>query len=276
MTRFADLHLHTYHSDGTRSPREVVDLARGRGLDIIAISDHDNVAAYFEIKSYADDRGLTLIPAIELSCGYRGVDVHILAYAFDPFDERIEPALRQFRDVRQRRGYEIVSRLNALGYDISAARVDQLAAGGAMGRPHVARALVERGYVASVDEAFDKFLVPGKPGYVEKARFSIEEALALIHGAHGLLSIAHPSHYPDKEQTVVDLLDAGIDAVEVFHPDVPDADRERFANIAKFRGRFVTGGSDDHGAAKTVETLGTIRVPETLIGPIVERLHDLG
>ena len=275
MTRFADLHLHTYHSDGTRSPREVVDLARDRGLDIIAISDHDNIAAYFEIKSYADERGLTLIPATELSCAYRGVDVHILAYAFDAFDERIEPALRRFREVRHRRGYEIVARLNALGYDISADRVDQLAAGGAMGRPHVARALVERGYVSSVDEAFDRFLVPGKPGYVEKARFSIEEALALIHGAHGLLSIAHPSHYPDKEQTVADLLDAGIDAVEVLHPDVPADDRERFTNIAKFRGRFVTGGSDDHGAAKSVETIGTIRVPETLIGPIVERLHNL-
>jgi len=277
LTRFADLHLHTYHSDGTRSPREVVDLARDRGLEIIAISDHDNIAAYFEIKQHADERGVTLIPATELSCAYRGVDVHILAYAFDPLNERIEPALRRFREVRHRRGYEIVERLNALGYAISADRVDQLAAGGAMGRPHVARALVERGYVSSVNEAFDRFLGPGKPGYVEKARFSIEEALSLIHGAHGVLSIAHPSHYPDKEQTVIDLLDTGIDAVEVFHPDVPDDDRERFTNIAKFRGRFVTGGSDDHGAAKTVETIGTIRVPEALIETIVSRtLEHLG
>jgi len=272
LTRFADLHLHTYHSDGTRSPREVVDLARERGLDIIAISDHDNIAAYFEIKPYADERAVTLIAATELSCAYHGVDVHILAYAFDPFNEQIEPRLRHCRDVRHRRGYEIVERLNALGFDITAARVDELAGGGAMGRPHVARALVERGYVKSVNEAFDRFLGPGKPGYVEKARFSIEEALSLIHGAGGVLSIAHPSHYPNKEQIVVELLDAGIDAVEVFHPDVPDADRERFTNIAKFRGRFVTGGSDDHGAAKLVETIGTIRVSETLIEPILDRI----
>jgi predicted metal-dependent phosphoesterase TrpH len=276
LTRFADLHLHTYHSDGTRSPREVVDLARERGLDIIAISDHDNIAAYFEIKPYADERGVTLIPATELSCSYHGVDVHILAYAFDPFNETIEPRLRHFREVRQRRGAEMVERLNALGYDISAERVEQLAAGGAMGRPHVARALVERGYVASVNEAFDRFLGPGKPGYVEKARFQVDEAVALIHTAGGVLSIAHPSHYPNKEQTVIDLLDAGIDAVEVFHPDVPDDDRERFTNIAKFRGRFVTGGSDDHGAAKAVETIGTIRVPEALIEPIMKRMSDEG
>jgi len=272
LTRFADLHLHTYHSDGTRSPREVVDLARERGLDIIAISDHDNIAAYFEIKPYADEIGVLLIPATELSCSFRGTDVHILAYAFDPLNESIEPRLQHFREVRHRRGSEIVERLNALGYDISAARVDQLAGGGAMGRPHVARALVERGYVASVDEAFKRFLVPGKPGYVEKARFRIDEAIALIHGAGGLLSIAHPSHYPNKEQTVVELLDAGIDAVEVLHPDVPDDDRERFTNIAKFRGRFVTGGSDDHGAAKTVETIGTVRVAENLIRPILDKM----
>ena len=271
MTRFADLHLHTYHSDSTRSPREVVDLARTHGLDIIAISDHDNVAAYFEIKPYADERGITLIPATELSCAYAGVDVHILAYAFDPFDERIDAHLRRFRETRQNRGAAIVDRLKALGYDIDLGRVEQLAAGGALGRPHVARALVERGHVASVEEAFKRFLGPGKPGYVDKARFSISEALALIHGTHGLLSIAHPSHYPNKEQTVMDLLDAGIDAVEVFHPDVPDDDRQRFTEIAKSCGRFVTGGSDDHGATKAVETIGTIRVPEELIEKILER-----
>jgi 3',5'-nucleoside bisphosphate phosphatase len=272
LTRFADLHLHTFHSDGTRSPREVIDLARGHGLDIIAISDHDNVAAYFEIKPYADERGITLIPATELSCAHDGVDVHILAYAFDPFDERVDAYLRRFRDTRQRRGIAIVERLRELGMDIDVKRVEQLAAGGAMGRPHVARALVEAGYVSSVNEAFDKFLGTGKPGNVDKARFTIQEALMLIHGAHGLLSIAHPSLYPNADRIVPDLLDAGIDAVEVFHPDVPPADRERFTNIAKFRGRFVTGGSDDHGAAKAVETIGTVRVPESLIGPILERV----
>jgi 3',5'-nucleoside bisphosphate phosphatase len=272
LTRFADLHLHTYHSDGTRSPREVVDLAREHGLDIIAISDHDNVAAYFEIKPYADERGITLVPATELSCAYDGVDVHILAYAFDAFDKRIDSHLRRFRESRHRRGYAMVEQLQALGYGISTERVDQLAAGGALGRPHVARALVEAGYVASVDEAFDQLLGTGKPGYVEKARFSIKDALALIHGAHGLLSIAHPSLYPNAERIVPELLDAGIDAVEIMHPDVPDDDRERFRNLARFRGRFVTGGSDDHGAAKTVKTIGTIRVPESLIGPILERI----
>ena len=166
----------------------------------------------------------------------------------------------------------MVERLRALGYGISADRVEQLAAGGALGRPHVARALVEAGYVASVSEAFDKLLGTGKPGYVEKERFRIAEAVSLIRSAGGVTSIAHPTVYPDHERLVPQLLDGGIDAVEVMHPDVDDLNRERYSNLARFRGKFATGGSDDHGSVKTSETLGTIRVPETMIQPVLDRL----
>jgi len=270
--RYADLHTHTYHSDGTRSPREVIDVARAHGIEIVSISDHDNLAAYFEIKSYADAQGVTLIPGVELSCIYDGVDVHVLAYAFDVLDERIAERLRKFRDTRQRRGYLMVDRLRSLGYNIDAKRVDDLAAGGSMGRPHVARALVEAGYVASVDEAFDKLLGAGKPGYVEKERFRIDEAVALIRSTGGVTSIAHPTLYPNGERIVPQLLDAGVDGVEVFHPEVDDAAREAYASVARFRGKMLTGGSDDHGTVKTRQTLGTVRVPENLLGPILERL----
>jgi len=271
--RYADLHTHTYHSDGTRSPKEVVDVALAHGIEVVAISDHDNLAAFFEIKPYADSRGMMLIPAMELSCGFEGIDIHVLAYAFDPHDERIEQRLRSFRETRHRRGFAIVERLRSLGVDISAERVDQLAAGGAMGRPHVARALVEAGHVTSVSEAFDRYLGAGKPAYVEKERFRIAEAVSLIRSAGGLTSIAHPTLYPDHERIVPQLLDAGIDAVEVMHPDVGELDRERYTNLARFRGKFTTGGSDDHGTVKTSETLGKFKVPETMIGPILERMQ---
>jgi predicted metal-dependent phosphoesterase TrpH len=270
--RYADLHLHTYHSDGTRSPKEVIDVAQSHGLEIIAISDHDNLAAYYEIHPYARERGVTLIPAIELSCLFESVDVHILAYAFDPHDERIDARLRGFRETRAQRGHAIVERLRTLGYDIKAERVDQLAGGGAMGRPHVARALVEAGYVASVAEAFDKLLGTGKPGYVEKERFRVSEAVSLIRAAGGVTSVAHPTLYPDHERLVPKLLDGGIDGVEVMHPDVDALNRDRYTNLARFRGKMTTGGSDDHGSVKTSETLGTIKVPETMLGPILERL----
>ena len=270
--RYADLHTHTYHSDGTRSPREVIDVARAHGIEIVCISDHDNLAAYFEIKSYAESQGVTLVPGVELSCAYEGVDVHVLAYAFDALDERVAERLRRFRETRHRRGYLMVDRLRSLGYEISAKRVDELAAGGAMGRPHVARALVEAGHVASVNEAFDTLLGTGKPGYVEKERFRIDEAVALIRATGGVTSIAHPTLYAGGERIVPLLLDAGIDGVEVFHPEVDEAAREAYSNMARFRGKMLTGGSDDHGTVKTKETLGTIRVPEELIEPILERL----
>jgi len=270
--RYADLHTHTYHSDGTRSPKEVVDVALANGIEILAISDHDNLAAYFEIKTYADSKGVTLIPATELSCAYEGVDIHILAYAFDPHDERIEKRLRVFRDARQTRGRRIVERLRALGYNISSERVEQLAAGGAVGRPHIARALVEAKYVESVSDAFDKLLRPGKPGYVEKDRFAIDEAVALMKATGGVTSIAHPTLYPDHARIVPELLDAGIDGIEVLHPDVDEESRQTYSQIARFRGKMLTGGSDDHGTVKTTETLGTIKVPEGWIGPILDRL----
>jgi predicted metal-dependent phosphoesterase TrpH len=270
--RYADLHLHTHHSDGTRSPREVIDVAKLHGLEIVAISDHDNLAAFFEIKPYADAAGITLIPAIELSCGFDGVDVHVLAYAFDPHDERIEKRLVEFREARHRRGFAIVDRLRSLGYEVSAQRVEQLAAGGALGRPHVARALVEAGYVTSVAEAFDKLLGTGKPGNVEKERFAVGEAVKLIRDAGGVTSVAHPTVYPNHETLVPRVLDAGVDGIEVMHPDINAENQKRYRNLARFRNALTTGGSDDHGAVKTTETLGTIRVPETMIEPILARL----
>ncbi|HEX8170339.1 MAG TPA: PHP domain-containing protein [Thermoanaerobaculia bacterium] len=271
--RYADLHTHTHHSDGTRSPKEVIDVALAHGLTIVAISDHDHLAAYFEIQRYAEERGVTLIPAIELSCGFEGIDVHVLAYAFDPHDDAIARRLHAFRETRHRRGYAIVEKLRDLGVEVSAQRVDQLAGGGSMGRPHVARALVEAGHVASVAEAFDRYLGTGKPAYVEKERFGISEAVSLIRNAGGVTSIAHPTLYPDHEHLVPRLLDAGLDAVEVLHPDVDRFNRDRYTNLARFRGKFTTGGSDDHGAVKKTETLGSIRVPESAIGPILDRLE---
>lgn len=204
------------------------------------------------------------------------MDVHILAYAFDPLDERVEQRLARFRATRQTRGRRMVERLRALGYRIDSDRVEQLAAGGAVGRPHVARALVEAGYIRSVSEAFDTLIGAGKPAYVDKERFRIDEAVALIRAAGGVTSVAHPTLYPGHEKMLPVLLDAGIDGVEVFHPEVSDSWRENYTSLARFRGKMVTGGSDDHGSVKEVETLGTIRVPESLIGPIMERMKAEG
>jgi 3',5'-nucleoside bisphosphate phosphatase len=271
MPRFADLHLHTVHSDGTRSPKEVVDVARESGLGIIAISDHDNLAACREIAPYAAERGLMLIPAIELSCIHRGSDVHILAYAVDLDDPRVERCLTEFRATRDRRGDAMVERLIALGYSISIERVREIAGEGALGRPHVARALIEIGAVSSIQEAFDRFLGPGCPAYVDKQRFDVSEAVELVHSSGGLTSVAHPTLYEDHQLIVPELLDAGVDGIEVLHPEVSESARDYYTRLATDRGRMLTGGSDDHGLPGRT-SLGTIRTPEEWIGAILERV----
>lgn len=270
--RYADLHLHTNRSDGTRTPGEVIDLAVKLGLGIIAISDHDQLAGFFEIREYATERELTLIPAVELSCIHAGRDIHVLAYAFDPDHPEVSKRLSEFRDSRLNRGSRIVERLGELGYPLDESRVRELSAGGSLGRPHVARAMVERGYVKSVSEAFDRFLAHDRPADVPKERFEVSAAVTLIRAAGGLTSIAHPSLYPDHRSIVNEILDQGVDGIEVFHPDVGAKDRTYYERLARTRNSLITGGSDDHGTVKAKETIGTVRVPEALIRPILDRM----
>lgn len=269
--RFADLHLHTFHSDGIRSPKEVIDLAVTHRLSIVAISDHDNLAAYFEIRDYALAQGVTLIPASELSSEFEGIDVHLLAYAFDPADAAITEALSKFREGRDTRGVQMVANLQAAGLRISIERVKEIQGEGAFGRPHIARALMETGAVSSVDEAFRKYLGPGCPGYVTKPRFEVSEVVGLVHAAGGVVSIAHPTLYPDHRLHVPQILECGVDAIEVQHPNVDNPARAHYTKLAKSMNRFTTGGSDDHGFAAR-RTIGSVRVSEKDLAPILERI----
>ena len=141
-----------------------------------------------------------------------------------------------------------------------------------MGRPHLARALVEAGHARSVQDAFTRLLRPGTAGYVEKERFDIEEAVALVHAAGGVTSVAHPTLYPNHEKLLPEILEMGIDAIEVMHPEVSEGARKHYTELALSRGKFTTGGSDDHGTVKEKETLGTILVPEDWIPAIVDRM----
>ena len=269
--RFADLHLHTFHSDGVRSPRQVVDLAWHHQLQIIAISDHDNLAAIEEASAYARQRQIVVIPAVELSCDYQGNDVHLLGYAFDSTDRNLNDRLARFRAGRLLRGDRIIDRLIEQGVPIDRARVTEICGDGSMGRPHIARVMMEAGVVGSIQEAFEKWLSPGCAGYVEKERFQVSEALETIRRAGGLVSVAHPSLYPKPVELLDALFSAGADAVEALHPEVDEDSAREFQRLARDRGKFVTGGSDDHGF-EDLRSIGNIRVPESLIGPILDRL----
>jgi 3',5'-nucleoside bisphosphate phosphatase len=271
--RFADLHLHTYHSDGVRSPLEVVELAARHHLGIISISDHDNLAAIDEAAEIGRQKSILVIPGIELSTEFRGVDVHLLAYAFDHHDENLEQRLESFRRTRLDRGRLMVEKLAGQGCRIRHERVLEICGNASLGRPHIARALIEQGVVSSMQEAFDRWLSPGRPGYVEKERFPTEEAIEVIHRIGGLTSVAHPTLYPNWLKVVSDLFDRGADAVEAYHPHVDADSRGELTGLAKDRRKFVTGGSDDHGM-EDLRTIGSIRVPEGLIQPLLEGMKE--
>jgi predicted metal-dependent phosphoesterase TrpH len=256
-----------------RSPVDVVELAAQHRLEIISISDHDNLAAIDEATEIARQKSVLVIPGIELSTEFRGVDVHLLAYAFNHHDANLERRLESFRRTRLDRGRLMVEKLAREGCRISHDRVMEICGDASLGRPHIARALIEEGLVGSMQEAFDRWLSPGRPGYVDKERFPTEEAIEVIHAIGGLTSVAHPTLYPDWMTVVRDLFKRGADAVEAHHPHVDAASRDELVALSRKHRKFVTGGSDDHGM-EDLRTIGNVRVHEALIQPLLERMKD--
>ena len=197
-----DLHTHSTASDGLLTPAQLVALAVERGLRVLALTDHDTVAGVAEAAAAAATSGLRFIPGVELSTHVDAGEVHMLGYFIDPADPALLDALAQFRDARAGRADAMVTRLTAAGAPITVARVLEFAAGGSIGRPHVARALVEAGHASSINDAFDRWLVRGRPGYVERFKLTPPDAVRLIRAAKGVPVLAHP-HSADNLATLL-------------------------------------------------------------------------
>lgn len=243
-----DLHLHTTASDGQHTPAEVISLARRHRLDVIAITDHDTTEGLSQAQTVAN--GLpVIIPGIELSAEDEDGDVHMLGYFIDVAVAPFQAQLQQFREQRLNRGQRMVERLAELGMPVAWDRVAAIAAEAAIGRPHVARAMVEAGYVTSVREAFDRFLHNGGPAYVSRYRLSPKQAIELIHSAGGVAVLAHPGLLPNYRAVVEWLVPIGLDGVEVYHPENDESTRLNLSGLAKQFDLIVTGGSDFHGEA---------------------------
>lgn len=266
----AELHAHTNASDGQYTPAELVALAREQGLELLAITDHDTTAGIAPARLAANGQ-LIILPGIELSAEDGGEDAHMLGYDFDPDDAGLQAALADFRARRDARAREMVARLNALGVPVAWERVDALAAGGSVGRPHVARAMVEAGAVETVREAFDQYLHNGGPAYVARQRLSPEEAIALIHRAGGAAVLAHPGLLANWRAMIERLIPAGLDGVEVAHPKNSADVRLELRGLAARYGLIMTGGSDFHGRAVSDAMLGSITPPDGAVAAIYER-----
>lgn len=256
--RRVDLHAHTTASDGTLSPTALVELAARKGLAALAITDHDSLAGLDEARTAGARLGVEIIIGLELSISHAASDVHLLAYFVDPAEPQLAARLARFREVRASRGDAIVEKLRALGVDISAEDVRRHAGKGAVGRPHVARALVEKRIVATVQEAFEKWLGDDRPAFIPKEKLDAREAIALVHGARGLAVLAHPGLLPEETRYKIlrDLAALGLDGVEVEHSRHSSEERRRLKQIAAELDLLTTGGSDFHGENKPDVDLG--------------------
>lgn len=260
-TPAVDLHLHSTASDGTLAPDGVVRSALAAGLHAIALTDHDTVAGVFEARQAASTSSLQVVAGVELSA-YQGDDeTHLLGLHLADVTGMHE-ALAAFRDARRSRAQQMVERLNAIGVRITFEDVLEVAKDGAIGRPHVAKALIEHGWARDLRDAFDRYLAFGRPAYLEKLRLSLRDAIAMVHACGGIAILAHPG--PEGGATrLAALKEQGLDGVEVLHPGHSPEDRRRLLETARALDLVPSGGSDSHGATEGGRVIGALQVPLT-------------
>jgi predicted metal-dependent phosphoesterase TrpH len=256
---FVDLQLHSTASDGLLAPGAIPALALAAGLRAIALTDHDSIDGLPAATAAAAPLGLRVIPGVELSAVTAGREVHLLGLHLRP-DAAFADRLAELRGQRAERAVRIVRALQRLGLAITDEDVATAAGTAAVGRPHVAAALVARGHVADRREAFERYLGAGKPGYEPKPEFPARDAIALIHAAGGLAIWAHPGA-AGRRDAVQGLVDVGLDGLEVKHPSHNAEDQQRLAALVEHFGLVPSGGSDWHGETTGRRTLGVMRVP---------------
>ena len=275
-----DLHTHTTHSDGSASPQELIERACAKRARAVAITDHDTVGALGEARAAAERFGVEFVDGIEISAEYSPGTMHILGYCIDGESGALANKLLELKQARERRNPQIANRLRLLGFDISYDEVAKVAGNQVVGRPHFARVMIEKGHVASIQEAFDRFLKKGAAAYVEKARLSPAESIALIHEAGGVAVLAHPyqlklESYEAADELVGELARVGLDGIEALYSRHSAAQRDSYSEIALRHDLLVTGGSDYHGSYKPdislVTGLGDLEVPYDLLEALKAR-----
>jgi predicted metal-dependent phosphoesterase TrpH len=274
---YVDLHLHTTASDGVLSPSEIVRYAKAKGLQAIAITDHDTVEGLSEGLLEGAKIGFEVIPGVEVSATHSPGSMHLLGFFFDHHHPLINERLGYLQKARAERNPKIVERLNQLGIKINYEEVLKTSGGGQVGRPHFAQILLEKGYVSSFQEAFDRFLKIGAPAYVDKCRFTAKEAIHFIIEAQGIAVLAHPKTlnlkgYLELEKLLLQLIDQGLKGIEVYYPEHSALEMAQYKTLAEKYGLLMTGGTDYHGIDKNGLDIGTGRGDMKLPYSIVERL----
>jgi predicted metal-dependent phosphoesterase TrpH len=270
----ADLHTHTNFSDGMFSPDELILKAKNAGLKYISVTDHDNVEAVDEAVEFGRGHYIDVIPGAEISAEHNGKETHILAYFIDHKNEELLGYLKGFRKERLKRAEKIVSKLNELGFPLKIDDVLSKVKGNAsIGRPHIAIALLEANLVNNYFDAFNRLIGDDKPAYVKKPNISAKEAIGLINRCGGLSFIAHPGKNLRDSNTLFELIEFGIDGIEVIHPSHTEYDTSYFQDIAGQYFLLESGGSDFHGGRINDESvLGKYCISESKINAMKNRL----
>src|SRR5476651_206819 len=271
--KFADLHLHTFFSDGTFTPEELVERAHAIGFAAIALTDHDTVEGCDHAAAACAAANIEFISGTELTAEHADTEVHILAYFVDTQNQVLLERIGKFQAVRQERIREMVAALNKLGIPLKAESVFALANCKSPGRPHVARAMVKEKLIGNLDEAFERYLKKGRPAWVPKTKMSALESVELIHQAGGLAVMAHPG-LNRTDEIIPALVDAGLDGIECFHTKHSTVMAERYLMIAEKHHLLVTGGSDCHGFSKKAPLIGTVKLPYEHVEKLKSRVES--
>jgi predicted metal-dependent phosphoesterase TrpH len=272
-----DLHIHSTASDGKFSPKAIVSKAAALGLTVIALADHDSVDGIAPaLEAARAFPKLKVIPAIEISTDVPGGECHVLGYFIDYTSDELKSALERFRSSRQRRAQGMIAKLGALGIQIDWQRVQQIAGDGTIGRPHIAQAMLEKGYITSIKDAFTGYIEHGGPAYVEREKMTPVEAVKLVLRSNGLPVLAHPFTVADPEALIIELKAAGLVGLEAYYDNYTTEEIESLVSLVDRHGLIATGGSDYHGLDDSEETMiGGAGVPmvsaERLIATAGER-----
>ena len=264
MSLDADLHIHTIYSDGTFSPAEVINFAKRVNLGCISITDHDAVGGIKESILEGGKQDIEVIPGVELTADYSGIEVHILGYFIDYKKDWFLEKLKQLRDVRRIRFSQMVEKLRKFDININSDNLINKNSAASIGRLHLAQELYQKGHVSSVKEAFTRYLGDGKPCCVKKEPLTPSEAVSMINDLGGVSVLAHPYLLGD-DNLVPKLIKQGIEGIEVYRFEHNESIRDKYSAIASEYNLVVTGGSDYHGDAKANVLLGKTRVPYNVV-----------
>lgn len=265
-----DLHIHTTASDGRLTPTEVVYWAAELGMKAIAITDHDSIEGIEEALSEARKfPKLLVIPGVELGADVAHGEMHILGYYVDHYSAEFCHKLEMLRNSRATRGQKMVSKLAEAGIRLNWEHVSSIAAGASIGRPHIAQAMLERGYISGLQEAFDKYIGEKGPCFVVREKLSPAETIALIANTGGLPVLAHPAETDDVTSIIPELKNSGLIGLEVYYQDYDKQTRERLLEIADLYGLVPCGGSDYHGFEDTENQIGKCDVPQSTINQLI-------